>query len=214
MRVIYPVSSLIYSVLKLQWLCGSLCHFSLSHSTGSQNNSNAHLCFLWSQRINEDSKDLRRSLGHPSAQNWASYGVRPGCSWLGTVVTSNPPRMEIAQLSEELDLLPDCPHKESFSLYPVWNSCLNVHLLFLALPPWTSVRSLPSSPSCFLCSLWGLLGELDFSLLQADPAQLPQSLLTGQVLHPPQPQRASAEFPSVCPCLSCQKKMEKTGCSI
>lgn len=185
MPVIYPISSLIYSVFKLQWLCGSPCHFSLSHNTGSQKNSKAYLCFLWSQRINEAGRDLRRSLGHLTAPGKASYGVRPWCSCLGPFVTLNPPRTEIAQLSEQPAPLPHCPHEEKVSPYIQSETLLSKHIPVVScLPSQTSVRSLVPPPCWPLCQLWDLLGALKPSLLQADPAQVPQSLLTGQVLQP------------------------------
>lgn len=53
--------------------------------------------FYGPNRINEAG---RRSLGHPTAQSRDRHVLRPGCSQLGPVVTSNPPRTEIAPLSE------------------------------------------------------------------------------------------------------------------
>lgn len=147
MPVIYPISSLIYSVFKLQWLCGSPCHFSLSHNTGSQKNSKAYLCFLWSQRINEVGRDLRRSLGHLTAPGRASYGVRPWCSCLSPFVTLNPPRTGIAQLSEQPAPLPHCPHEEKVSPYIQSETLLSKHIPVVSCPPSPNFCEEPGSTS-------------------------------------------------------------------
>lgn len=158
MHVIYPISSLIYSVFKLQWLCASLGHFSLFHNTVSKHISKTYLCFRWHQRISEAGREFKNPLGHPTTQSRSTSGGRPDCSQHSPVGTLNPSRTE-SNLQSNLMFSQDW----NFFFYLVWYSLATMYTCCF-LP------SLLSPSKDCLVSAVGSFRSIEGVLFQADPA--------------------------------------------